>query len=294
MRQSDSQFFSIRGLRMHLRSWSSPSARTADPIRLILHGWSDTSATWQRVVNFLPTDWHIVAPDWRGFGLSDRGGDTYIFADYLADLDALLHELGCFETDGPKVDLIGHSMGGQIAALYAGLRPEVIRRLVILDALFLPPSEPEKAPQRMRDWLNDLQSPAQEKCYESLEDLAERTRKYHTGLDEKSALQVAEAWSENLPDGRLRLLADPRHRQRGPILYRDEEALAIFAEVTAPTLILDAAKSYLASMCPAEVRQKRLDALNLSAQRVIDDCGHMMHFDAPQATGEAIVDFLSE
>lgn len=283
---------------MHLRTWfdtpyESPTP-PSEPLRLILHGWSDTSATWQRVVDFLPKDWRLAAPDWRGFGLSDRGGDTYIFADYLADLDALLHELGHFEENAPKIDLIGHSMGGQIAALYAGLRPDVIRNLVVLDALFLPPSEPAKAPQRMRDWLDDLQSPVQDRCYDSLDDLAARTRKYHQRLSDDDALQVAAAWSDALPDGRRRLLADPRHRQRGPILYRDEEALAVFAEVTAPTLVLDAEQSNLAHMCPADVRQKRIETLGIKKPVVLKNCGHMLHFDAPQATAEALIDFLNK
>ncbi len=287
MRPSESKFLTVRDLRLHLRSWPANNPTADNPLRVILHGWSDTSATWQRLVEHLPQNWDIAAPDWRGCGLSDRSGDTYIFADYLADFDGMLRELG-----NPVIDLIGHSMGGQVAALYAGLRPERVRKLVILDALFLPPSDASKAPGRMREWLDEVHLPVEDKIYASLDDLAQRTTKYHTGLDEQGAKAVAAAWSEPLPDGRVRLLADPRHRQRGPILYRDEEALAVFAEITAPTLILDADRSNLPHMCPAEVRQRRIHAIAKHTHACLSDCGHMMHFDAPERTAAAIAEFL--
>ncbi len=288
MRHSESKYLTVRNLRLHLRSWPAATPDPASPLRVILHGWSDTAATWQRLVEHLPASWNIVAPDWRGCGLSDRAGDTYIFADYLADFDGILRELG-----NPEVDLIGHSMGGQIAALYAGLRPEKVRKLAILDSLFLPPSDPGKAPARLREWLNEVHLPVDDHIYPSLNDLARRTQRYHGGLDEAGAREVARAWSEPLDDGRVRLLADPRHRQRGPLLYRDEEALAVFAEITAPTLILDAENSNLAHMCPGEVRQRRLNAIRHHTRAQLPDCGHMMHFDAPAQTAQALAEFLA-
>lgn len=292
MRASQSRFYDLRGLRLHLRQWlAAPSKTPNSKPKFIIHGWNDTSATWQRLVDHLPPQWNIHAPDARGFGLSGRFGDTYLFADYLADLDGLLDrvrdDLGI-----EQIDLIGHSMGGQIAALYAGLRPDRIRKLVILDALLLPVTPPEKAPERMRNWLDDLRNPAPpEKEYASVEELAERVRRYHPGLDENGALQVAKAWSGPTKNG-IALLADPRHRQRGPLLYRDEEALAIFAQIQAQTLVLDADKSNLHKMCPVEVRDKRIAAIPNARREVIQDCGHMMHFDAPQKTATVIQEFL--
>lgn len=283
MRRSESMVAPVRGLNLHLRHWPGERRHPC----WVLHGWSDTAATWDRVVRHLPPSWPAYAPDWRGFGQSSRNTDTYIFPDYLGDLDALL------DLYSPQpVDLIGHSMGGQIAALYAGLRPERVRRLIILDALFLPLSSPSKAPQRLREWLDDLRTQPRDKIYDSLEEFAQRVAKYHAGLDAAGAMEVASAWSESLADGRVRLLADPRHRQRGPLLYRDEEARAIFSQIQAPTLILDAAQSNLKQMCPADVRQARLDAIAHHEHQVLPDCGHMLHFDAPEQTAAVIQEFL--
>src|SRR3954454_866662 len=87
MKPSQSEFIIIRGLRYHVRTWGD--ARR--PTLFMLHGWMDVSASFQFLVDALGADWHVIAPDWRGFGLSDRSRDgVYWFPDYFADLEALL------------------------------------------------------------------------------------------------------------------------------------------------------------------------------------------------------------
>lgn len=275
----------VRNFSMHVRHW----AGSAQPLRVILHGWLDLSATWQRLVDHLPADWAIAAPDQRGFGHSDAVGDTYWFYDYVADLDALLEQLS---PDQP-IDLIGHSMGSQVAALYAGVRPQRVRRLVLLDGFYLPQSAPERAPQQLRNWLDELRSNPEEKRYPDVETLAAKIAKRQDGLDAEGARFVAECWSQPTADGQIQLLGDPRHRQRGPLLYRDEEAKAIFREVRAPTLLVDAGKSALAAMAQSEVRQQRLACFQRQTRVCLESAGHMLHFDAPAETAGHIAQFLS-
>ncbi len=287
-RPSQSRYYQARGLRFHVRHWDAPR-RPDEPLKVILHGWLDLSATWQRVVDHLPAHWAIAAPDQRGFGLSDGAGDTYWFYDYLADLDLLLEHI----SPNTPVDLIGHSMGSQVAALYAGAQPSRVRRLVGLDGFYLPQSSPDRAPLQLRRWFQDLREPPEEKIYPDLETLAQRIAKRQPGLDEQGALFVARCWSEATADGQVRLLGDHRHRQHGPLLYRDEEAKAIFAQVTAPTLILDAAASHMAAFAKNEIRQQRIDCFADHEQRQIESAGHMLHFDAPRETADEINRFLS-
>jgi pimeloyl-ACP methyl ester carboxylesterase len=114
MKPSQSVIAAIRGLDYHCRIWGNPRA----PIIVLLHGFQDVSASWQFTVDALQGDWFIVAPDWRGYGLTQwSGADAYWFPDYLGDLDALLDE---FSLDAP-VNLVGHSMGGNVGGLYAGV-----------------------------------------------------------------------------------------------------------------------------------------------------------------------------
>ena len=94
----------------------------------------DAGATFQFVADALPATRSLVALDWRGFGRSAWPDDGYWFPDYYADLDALLDQLS---PDAPAT-LIGHSMGGNIAMMYAGIRPERVRAVVCIDAFGLP------------------------------------------------------------------------------------------------------------------------------------------------------------
>ena len=134
----------MRGVRLHVRRWGNPDA----PMLFMLHGWMDVAASFQFVVDALGGDWQVIAPDMRGFGLSDwpvaeRGGGNYWFHDYLADLDALLDH---YAPTG-QVNLVGHSLGANIVCLYAGVRPERVRRVVDLEGFGLAPSHSAQAPQ---------------------------------------------------------------------------------------------------------------------------------------------------
>lgn len=84
---SRSDFIEVRGKRTHVLHWGRDGA----PKVFMVHGWMDVGASFQFVVDYLKGDWHVIAPDWRGFGLTERNGtDTYWFPDYVADLDAIL------------------------------------------------------------------------------------------------------------------------------------------------------------------------------------------------------------
>ena len=86
----------------------------------MLHGWMDVAASFQFVVDAFAEDRHVLALDWRGFGASDTpAADTYFFPEYLGDLELVLDEL--FGRARAPIDLLGHSMGGNVAMLYAGV-----------------------------------------------------------------------------------------------------------------------------------------------------------------------------
>ena len=220
MKPSQSEFVQIRGLRYHCRCWGEARA----PKLFMLHGWMDVSASFQFLVDALRGSWRVIAPDWRGFGLSEwTKRDSYWFPDYFADLDRLLDH---FQPDAPAT-LIGHSMGGNVAAMYAGIRPERVASLVNLEGLGLIGTRAEKAPERYARWLVELtdEKPGF-RDYDSFDALAERLRSNNSRLSSEKAAFLARHWGRAKPDGRVELTSDPAHKLVNPVLYRIEEAEA--------------------------------------------------------------------
>ena len=218
MKSSVSEYLTIRSLRYHVRTWGDPG----DPKLILLHGWMDVSASFQFLVDELQGSWHVIAPDWRGFGLSEWAAEGYWFPDYLADLDALLD---AFSPDAP-VRLLGHSMGGNVAGLYAGIRPERIARLVLAEGFGMKPSQPEDAPDRYARWMRQVPAPAGFRAYDSLEEVAQRLKRNSPRLPDERARLLAPHWARQRSDGAWVPAADPRHKTVNPVLYRQEEALA--------------------------------------------------------------------
>lgn len=282
---SHSEFIRVRGLRCHVRRWGDPAA----PKIFLLHGWLDVSATWQYVAQGLLPQFQVLCPDWRGFGHSEWPQDGYWFQDYVADFEAIADH---YSPDQPIL-LVGHSMGGQVASLYAGLRPARVAKLVCLDSLFLPDMEMKLITQRFRAWLDELKDLPEQKYYPSFEDLAGRIRKQHPDLSPERALFVAHCWGREDGRGRISLCADPKHRLRGPGLYHAEESLAIWREVTAPTLFVDGGKSPFAKAVTAEETKRRRACFRVHREARIENGSHMLHFSAPEETARAITNFLA-
>jgi pimeloyl-ACP methyl ester carboxylesterase len=162
-----SQFITARGLRHHVLRWTvgDPARAAAQPPLVLLHGWMDVGASFQFLVDALTLDREVMALDWRGFGLTDgQAVDAYWFPDYLADLEAVLDALWPEQA----IDLLGHSMGGNIAMSYAGVRPQRIRRLVNVEGFGLPETAPSEAPSRYAKWLDSLKAPSELRPYASL------------------------------------------------------------------------------------------------------------------------------
>jgi len=290
-------FVPVRGLQYHLHTWGDPALATpARPPLVLLHGWMDVGASFQFVVDALATadgfERWVIAPDWRGFGLTAAPeADTYWFPDYLGDLDALLPA-----DRFPAVDLLGHSMGGNVAMSYAGLRSGRIRRLVNLEGFGLPETSPAQAPKRMLQWLDELKSPAELRPYDRVQAVAERLLKNNPMLTPDKAAWLAPHWSQEREDGRWHILGDPAHKHVNPVLYRKDEVLETWKRITAPLLwvegdLTDVAK-WWGHRYPRADFEARLAVVPVVEREKLSPCGHMLHHDQPEALARRVAAFL--
>ncbi|MFL6676345.1 MAG: alpha/beta fold hydrolase [Massilia sp.] len=290
MTPSRSDFLTIRGLRTHVRHWGREGA----PKIFMLHGWMDVAASFQFVVDCLRQDWHVIAHDWRGFGLTERAqADTYWFPDYLADLEAILDHYA----PGEAVHLLGHSMGGNVASLYAGVRPARIARLINLEGFGLPASRPEQAPGRFAQWLDELRDPPLMRGYASLDEVAARLRKTNPRLPAERAAFLARHWSAQNDAGEWQILGDPAHKISGPLLYHLDEVMACWRQIAAPVLWIEAEDTNMWRwMGPKEQARievdRRLGHLAKVTARMMPDAGHMLHHDQPELLARMIEEFL--
>jgi pimeloyl-ACP methyl ester carboxylesterase len=291
IKPSRSEFLTVRGLRTHVRHWGAEGA----PKIFMLHGWMDVAASFQFVVDCLQRDWHVIAHDWRGFGLTDRArADTYWFPDYLADLDLILDHYA----PGEAINLLGHSMGGNVASLYAGVRPERVGKLINLEGIGLPATRPEQAPQRYAAWLDGLRAAPEMRSYDSLAEVAARLRKTNPRLASARAAFLAQHWSAQDDAGAWQILGDPAHKMTGPLLYHVDEVMACWRRITAPVLWVEADDTNMWRwMGPKEQARgeidRRLAQLAQVTRRTIPDAGHMLHHDQPELLARMIEEFLA-
>jgi len=294
VRHAESRFVEVRGLRYHALEWGDASQVSAErPSLVMLHGWMDVGASFQFVVDALPADRHVLALDWRGFGLSDApAADSYWFPDYLGDLEAVLDTL----LPGQTVDLLGHSMGGNVVMIYAGVRPERVRRLVNLEGFGLPEAKPHHAPKRYAQWLDELKEPQRLRSYASLAEVAERLRKTNPLLSEQRAAWLAPHWSRRADDGQWHILGDPAHKRTNPVLYQRAEVLECWQRIAAPVLWVEGehtdVSKWWGNRYPREDFEARLAVVRRLDRHVLSPAGHMLHHDQPEALAQLLQGFL--
>ena len=265
----------VRGLELLVREFSD--TRMGKPT-ICLHGWLDHGMAFSRVAKGQAGRW--MALDQRGFGQSGHvgPGGYYHFADLIPDLDALVNRL-----DQP-VNLIGHSMGGTVASIYAAARPTRVHRLVVAEGLGAIEWGAPDALSRIREHLDQIRRPPSPVRIGSIEEAGARLSKRHPSLHPEFARQLAEYGTTEDERG-LRWSFDPLHMVRGPYPFRESDYLTILAEIEAPTLVVWGTESWY----PDEIRTLRAQTIPNVRVATLPG-GHMLPYDAPEALGQLAAD----
>ena len=294
-----SEFVPIRGISYHVLHWGQTSG-TLPPLVLV-HGWMDVAASYQFVVDALSDAFaegrSIIAPDWRGYGkTSANGADNFWYPDYLADLDFLLDHYA----PGQAIDLVGHSMGGNVAMLYAGVRPERIRKLINLEGFGMPATRPSQAPGRFAKWMDELKSLHKGelalKPYADVDGVARRLMRTNPRLPADKADWLARHWASPDAQGQWNILGDAAHKIVNAQLYRVDEVLEIYQRISAPMLAIEASDDSLSKWWQGKYTlaeyHERLKFVPQVSTAVIQDAGHMLHHDQPEQLARLIEGFL--
>lgn len=295
MHPSRSEYLDLPDVRLHIRRWGNPQA----PLLFLLHGWMDVSASFQFVVDELQQDWNIIAPDWRGFGNSEWLNRPYFFAEHLGDLEAILDR---YAPEG-QVRLAGHSMGGILACLYAGIRPQRVAGVISLEGFGIAPTTPEMAPERYQQWLGTLKQPPRMHVYADRAAFARRLQHTDRFLTPERAdflsRHLARIGDGETKGGQRRhgiiWNGDPWHKATSPYLFRLEESMAIWKKITCPVHWVAGRQSWVIrdfTMRPGDWEARQACFANVS-ESWIEDADHMLHHDQPAAVAHSIEAFFA-
>lgn len=222
------------GLRLAVRDWR-PKAPThaAEPL-IALHGWMDNAGTFDALLPLIEVGSACHALDFSGHGLSSHrpaGSDYYIWS-YVEEVHALM------ETLGPgRCCLMGHSMGGAVAALCAALYPERVSAVILLDAGGPLSTEAEALPAQMRQAFDDKRRIRQRELryYATHEAaLAARTRR---GLGHQSAALLGERGIAHCSQGYY-WSVDRQLQRVNPLSLTEAQVRTFLGRIEVPVLLV--------------------------------------------------------
>src|SRR5690606_3046753 len=218
----------LRDLELAVVEYGTPDG----PPVLALHGWQDNAASFAVLAERLPgLRW--IAPDLPGHGRSDwrHPQASYSTWHYLEEMQALLEHLQL-----PQVILVGHSMGGGVAALLAAALPERCSKLVLLDSVGPLATAPADALKQLQEFLaqQGKASLSRRRRHEDFETaVAARCAR---GLSVEAARLLAERGVEQ--DGKgVYWRLDPRLSLRNPLSLTEEHARAMLGAIACPVLL---------------------------------------------------------
>ena len=276
------------GLIIHYLEWGEP----AGELIVLVHGFLDHAHSWCPFVTSLQGKskkplW-IVAPDCRGHGDSGwvGAGGYYHFPDYVFDLHCLIENLGA-----SRLGLIGHSMGGTISFLYTGTFPQRVASLVLIEGLGPPGSNFFDAPSRMEKWISDVRGRRRNhfRQYTSVEAGARQLQENNPRLTSEFASELAQTGMKQTAAGKWVWKFDPLHRTTAPQPFYTEQAIEFLRRIECSTLTIQGKESHQAKRTD---KQRRFEAISKRRHVVIENAGHMVHQDNPEALAQTVSDFL--
>lgn len=266
--------------------WPTNSSSPGHPPVIMLHGWLDNSLSFTHLAPGLQDFTDVYAVDMAGHGLSDHrpSGQSYLLADYVADLAVLIDR----EFEQP-VDLVAHSLGGIVALLYAAAFPDKVRKLVMIDSLGpITKAEDDVVSQLRKSIVKRISGSGRSARYKTIVDAAEAREGGLSPLSHQAAMTLVPRNLQPVEDG-FEWRTDSKLRHPSPMMYTESQALSILQTVTTDTLLVLAENGLLSDR---KCWQSRLETVP-SFKKIVVPGSHHCHLDGDTAPiREAVRGFL--
>jgi len=241
------------------------------PPMVLSHGYTDNGLCWTDLAHAMEGKYDVIMYDLRGHGLSDAPAAGYDINDNVSDIVGLIKAL---KLEHPVI--IGHSLGGSIAAVVAAKYPDIPKKAVLIDppGLLNPLFEPGEAMNRARSWftqdMNNLK-----------------------GLSKDQLIKIAAQRHPAISQAARGRWADSKMQMKPQII---DSVLTIpplkpyLPKITVPTLILKADAN-------DTVRKMEIDAVSANPNIKIvhvKGTGHLVHLEKPEESLVVLNEFLED
>lgn len=282
----------LKNLRLAGLTWNQPTESKSGTPVLMVHGWLDNALTFIKLAPEIARTAAVTAIDLAGHGKSGHrpAGQSYLLMDYVSDLAELV-ERHVLAGEEERVDLVGHSLGGIVCALYAAAFPERVRKLVMIDSLGAM-SRPvdQTIPQLRRAIQKRLAGSGRQTVYPNVETAARAREGGLSPLSPEAALMLTPRNMKPVQGGFV-WRTDSRLRHPTPLMMSEEQVQASLQAIATPTLFVRAESGLLARHGGLDKRAEAIGDL----QVVNVPGGHHCHLDGnTRPVTEAIRHFLHD
>ena len=255
-------------------------------VTIALHGWLDNANSFSPLMAVNPKH-YVVAIDWPGHGHSQhRGADaSYQLLDYVYDLYALIEH-----NKWQKVNIIGHSLGAIVASIFTGTFPELVNKLVLIEALGAISSKPQETRELLKKSIvkkyQEQTKESSNKGYSSFEK-AVLARTMASDFDSDIAKILVER-SLLATDNGYKWRSDSRLKQLSPMRMVEQQAVDILSGIEHETLLILGESGYLSLRKTLSERMAVMP--NLNVQTLAG--GHHLHMEHPEPVWQLISQHL--
>jgi pimeloyl-ACP methyl ester carboxylesterase len=270
----------IPGLSIACRTWG----KKENPPVLALHGWLDNANSFEAIANYLQEQYYFIAVDLPGHGLSSHLpiGVHYHFIDGLFTIIQIIKALKL-----NKVHLLGHSLGACLGSLLAGIAPDYISSLSLIEGLGPLTSPAESTADQLSHFASNLNinNKSPPKGYKNFESAAQaRALRGYVSLD------IAKKLCERgliEKEGLYYWRHDRRLLSHSPLQMIEAQVLPCLKKISAPTLLVWANEGFSFNN---ELMKQRINAVNnLTIEYLVG--GHHVHMEQPEAVARLLAEF---
>jgi len=281
----------LAGNDCRLAEWN-PDGKT---LVFALHGWLDNLATFEILAKHMP-DIRFIAVDSPGHGHSShiKEDKAYHFIDGVYLIDDLIEHFG-----QKQANLLGHSMGGALATIYASVQPKRVKSLLLIEALGPVTTKEEKFPETLKNSitqrraLKDKRKPFYKSFNLALEARAEVSKispELIKPLVERALTSIQHPSDKQTYGYTWR--ADSRLRSSSAMRMTEKQLRCLLPEITAPTLLIEGKQGLLQLPEAKHIQARKPLVKNLTVQLM--EGGHHLHLEHPKRIAKIMCQFLEK